>query len=160
MVGRRTWTRCWLATKWTFRNLAYVNTVLRLLRIPAHTRVGSFSVFSPLSTWLAWLCFFDGGCTAYLSTCSRPTCVLPPLLQMEPSRGRALADKFGIRFFETSAKSGSNVKKVFTTITRDIVRRMEGQQTGAAPAAGDGKKGSKKGSKGKGGRHGKKCVIM
>merc|ERR1712216_1888 len=40
------------------------------------------------------------------------------------SRGQALADEFGIRFFETSAKANINVEGGFTTIANDIVGRM------------------------------------
>ena len=40
------------------------------------------------------------------------------------SRGKALADEFGIRFFETSAKLNINVENVFCTIARDITQRL------------------------------------
>eukprot|EP00850_Spirogloea_muscicola_P002780 SM000011S18958 [mRNA] locus=s11:46574:48914:- [translate_table: standard] len=37
---------------------------------------------------------------------------------------RALADEFGIKFFETSAKTNLNVENVFFTIARDIKQRL------------------------------------
>ena len=39
-------------------------------------------------------------------------------------RGQALADEFGIKFFETSAKLNSNVDAAFLSIARDIVERL------------------------------------
>jgi len=38
--------------------------------------------------------------------------------------GRKLADKYGIPFFETSAKSGINVEETFMTIARDIKNKI------------------------------------
>lgn len=66
-----------------------------------------------------------------------------PAPKIEASRGRALADQFGLKFFETSAKTGSGVKQMFTTITRDIVKRM----ARGTDSDGDG-------------RDKKKCTIM
>ncbi|KAJ7520083.1 hypothetical protein O6H91_20G065800 [Diphasiastrum complanatum] len=40
------------------------------------------------------------------------------------ARGQALADEFGIKFFETSAKTNLNVENVFFTIARDIKQRL------------------------------------
>lgn len=40
------------------------------------------------------------------------------------ARGQALADEFGIKFFETSAKTNLNVEQVFFTIARDIKQRL------------------------------------
>lgn len=48
--------------------------------------------------------------------------------QIETSRGKAMAAEFGIPFFETSAKDGTNVKKSFQTIARAVVKRMAGEQ--------------------------------
>jgi Ras-related protein Rab-8A len=50
---------------------------------------------------------------------------------MEDSRkvtydaGKALADEFNIKFFETSAKLNSNVEKAFLSIASDIVERLK-----------------------------------
>lgn len=40
-------------------------------------------------------------------------------------RGQALADEFGIKFFEASAKLNSNVDAAFLSIARDIVDRLK-----------------------------------
>eukprot|EP01083_Nonionella_stella_P161637 529707_1 len=37
-------------------------------------------------------------------------------------RGQDLADEYGIKFFETSAKTDTNVKRAFVSITTDIVQ--------------------------------------
>ncbi|KAG6417972.1 hypothetical protein SASPL_120169 [Salvia splendens] len=40
------------------------------------------------------------------------------------SKGQALADEYGIKFFETSAKTNHNVEEVFFSIARDIKQRL------------------------------------
>eukprot|EP00299_Pterocystis_sp_00344_P010573 c4755_g1_i1.p2 GENE.c4755_g1_i1~~c4755_g1_i1.p2 ORF type:complete len:234 (+),score=42.47 c4755_g1_i1:70-702(+) len=40
------------------------------------------------------------------------------------AQGQALADEYGIPFFETSAKTNQNVEAAFTKITRDIMGRL------------------------------------
>ncbi len=65
-----------------------------------------------------------------------------------------------MKFFETSAKEGTNVAEAFNTLARDVVGKMlatgagEGAAAGGAAgggaAAGDGKKGGDK----------KDCAIM
>ncbi|XP_078445145.1 ras-related protein RAB1BV isoform X1 [Wolffia australiana] len=40
------------------------------------------------------------------------------------SRGQALADEYGIKFFETSAKTNLNVEEVFFSVARDIKQRL------------------------------------
>ncbi|KAK9845901.1 hypothetical protein WJX81_005561 [Elliptochloris bilobata] len=50
------------------------------------------------------------------------------------SKGQALADEFGIQFFETSAKSNVNVDEVFQSIAKEVmVRLRESQQDVAQP---------------------------
>lgn len=39
-------------------------------------------------------------------------------------RGQALADRYGMKFFETSAKTGHNVEKAFNTLAADCVQAM------------------------------------
>lgn len=43
---------------------------------------------------------------------------------VETEEGRRLADKYGIPFFETSAKSGINIEDTFMTIARDIKNKI------------------------------------
>jgi len=40
------------------------------------------------------------------------------------AQGQKLADEYGIKFFETSAKTNQNVEEVFFTIARDIKQRL------------------------------------
>jgi Ras-related protein Rab-8A len=41
------------------------------------------------------------------------------------AQGKALADEFGIKFFETSAKLNKNVDEAFMAIASDIVERLK-----------------------------------
>ncbi|KAB5540787.1 hypothetical protein DKX38_013761 [Salix brachista] len=50
------------------------------------------------------------------------------------SKGQALADEYGIKFFETSAKTNQNVEEVFFSIARDIKQRLSDTDTRAEPA--------------------------
>jgi len=43
---------------------------------------------------------------------------------VETARGQGLADEYGIKFFETSAKSNINVVEAFTAIATDIKKRL------------------------------------
>ena len=47
-------------------------------------------------------------------------------MQVEAARGRALADEYHIKYFETSAKDGSNVSEAFHTIARDVLTDGDG----------------------------------
>uniref|UniRef100_A0A165X021 Uncharacterized protein n=1 Tax=Daucus carota subsp. sativus TaxID=79200 RepID=A0A165X021_DAUCS len=47
------------------------------------------------------------------------------------SKGQALADEYGIKFFETSAKTNMNVEEVFISIAQDIRKRLD--ETGSKP---------------------------
>ena len=70
---------------------------------------------------------------------------------VETARGQALADEYGIKFFETSAKSNINVVEAFTSIAADIKKRLMDNPgaTGGGPQAGGGValKGPKPGEK-------------
>ena len=50
------------------------------------------------------------------------------------SKGQALADEYGIKFLETSAKTNLNVEQVFFSIARDIKQRLADTDTRAEPA--------------------------
>ncbi|CAK7331622.1 unnamed protein product [Dovyalis caffra] len=49
------------------------------------------------------------------------------------SKGQALADEYGIKFFETSAKTNLNVEQVFFSIARDIKQRLADTDPRAEP---------------------------
>ncbi|GAB4824366.1 Ras- protein RABE1c [Ancistrocladus abbreviatus] len=51
------------------------------------------------------------------------------------AKGQALADEYGIKFFETSAKTNLNVEEVFFSIARDIKQRLADTDARAEPAA-------------------------
>eukprot|EP00775_Hariotina_reticulata_P004493 gene4493-4746_t len=44
------------------------------------------------------------------------------------SRGQALANEFGMQFYETSAKDNVNVEEVFTSIAKDVMQRLQQEQ--------------------------------
>lgn len=44
---------------------------------------------------------------------------------MTYEQGKAIADEYGIRFFETSAKMNTNVDEAFLAIASDIVERLK-----------------------------------
>ncbi len=43
--------------------------------------------------------------------------------QVSADEGRALADKYGMAFFEASAKAGTNVENVFLGVGQDIIKK-------------------------------------
>ena len=45
--------------------------------------------------------------------------------QVSRERGEELANEYGIKFLETSAKSSINVEEAFFTLARDIKAKME-----------------------------------
>ncbi|KAF3614842.1 Ras-related protein RABE1e [Capsicum annuum] len=49
------------------------------------------------------------------------------------SKGQALADEYGIKFFETSAKTNMNVEEVFFSIAGDIKQRLAETDARAEP---------------------------
>lgn len=49
------------------------------------------------------------------------------------AKGQALADEYGIKFFETSAKTNMNVEDVFFSIGRDIKQRLSETDSKAEP---------------------------
>ncbi|CAH9125195.1 unnamed protein product [Cuscuta epithymum] len=48
-------------------------------------------------------------------------------------KGQTLADEYGIKFFETSAKTNMNVEEVFFSIARDIKTRLVESDSKAEP---------------------------
>ena len=53
--------------------------------------------------------------------------------KVETTRGQALADEYGIKFFEASAKTNLNVVEAFTSIAIDIKKRLMDQGGGPQP---------------------------
>jgi len=53
---------------------------------------------------------------------------------VDSARGKALADEYGIKFLETSAKNSINVEEAFITLAKDIKKRLidNTENTGAA----------------------------
>ncbi|OWM89314.1 hypothetical protein CDL15_Pgr024059 [Punica granatum] len=51
------------------------------------------------------------------------------------SRGQALADEYGIKFFETSAKTNQNIEEAFFSIAKDIKQRLANSDSKAQPTA-------------------------
>ncbi|KAK4798314.1 hypothetical protein SAY86_030640 [Trapa natans] len=51
------------------------------------------------------------------------------------AKGQALADEYGIKFFETSAKTNMNVEEVFFSIARDIKQRLSEADAKSEPQA-------------------------
>ncbi|CAN1167211.1 Ras-related protein RABE1c [Linum perenne] len=49
------------------------------------------------------------------------------------AKGQALADEYGIKFFETSAKTNLNVEEVFFSIARDIKQRLSDADSKTEP---------------------------
>ncbi|RZC78689.1 hypothetical protein C5167_002900 [Papaver somniferum] len=49
------------------------------------------------------------------------------------AKGQALADEYGIKFFETSAKTNLNVEQVFFSIATDIKQRLAETDTRTEP---------------------------
>ncbi|KAF9288769.1 GTP-binding protein [Linnemannia elongata] len=56
-------------------------------------------------------------------------CDMPDKKVISKDQGQALADEFGIKFLETSAKSNIGVEEAFLSIARDIKKRMIDTQT-------------------------------
>jgi len=45
--------------------------------------------------------------------------------KVDSAKGQAIADEYGIKFFETSAKESHNVEEAFLSIARDIKHRLD-----------------------------------
>jgi Ras-related protein Rab-8A len=57
---------------------------------------------------------------------------------IETARGKGLADEYGIRFLETSAKTGAGVEDAFITLAKDIKKRLIDSTEKALPPEGGG----------------------
>ena len=56
--------------------------------------------------------------------------------RVSAGRGKAMADEFGIPFFETSAKAGFQVEDAFFSIARDCVSKIKAEGAGGAAPGG------------------------
>jgi len=54
---------------------------------------------------------------------------------VDSARGKALADEYGIKFLETSAKNSINVEEAFITLAKDIKKRLIDPEPNPAAAA-------------------------
>ena len=52
-------------------------------------------------------------------------CDLESKRQVSFEEGQKLADHYGVRFLETSAKDSKNVEKTFALITHEIMRQIK-----------------------------------
>jgi len=77
---------------------------------------------------------------------------------VDSARGKALADEYHMKFFEASAKDGTNVREAFYTVARDVVVKMLAGEAAVEGAAGGSAAGGGKGG-GKGGKD-EKCSIQ
>lgn len=90
-------------------------------------------------------------------------------VQVEGTRGAAVAAEYCMKFFQCSAKEGTNVQEAFQTIARDVLAVQAAAEGGAAAAAAASAVdaaaaegvavGSPAGGK-EGGKDGKQCVVQ
>jgi len=59
---------------------------------------------------------------------------------VDSARGKALADEYGIKFLETSAKNSINVEEAFITLAKDIKKRLIDNTDAPTPSAQPGSK--------------------
>jgi len=57
---------------------------------------------------------------------------------IDTARGKGLADEYGIRFLETSAKTGAGVEDAFITLAKDIKKRLIDSTEKPVPPEGGG----------------------
>jgi len=57
---------------------------------------------------------------------------LSELRKVTPGEGKNLADQLGMKFFETSSKTNTNVEEAFLEVAREVVQRFEGHATSSS----------------------------
>lgn len=62
-------------------------------------------------------------------------CDMEETRQVSKERGEKLAIDYGIKFLETSAKSGINVEEAFLTLGRDIMSRLNRKMSDCSPSS-------------------------
>jgi len=60
-------------------------------------------------------------------------CDIPDQRQIDTAKGQAWANQHGLKFFETSAKTGIGVDDAFLTMTREIKRKLDSEDPDAPP---------------------------
>lgn len=74
-----------------------------------------------------------GGGSSVLKIVVGNKCDLAAERVVDAARGSALAAELGVRFFETSAKTGASVDEAFQTLITDVFERAYGVGGAAAP---------------------------
>ena len=86
------------------------------------------------------------------------------LSQVDAARGQEVADAHAFKFYETSAKDGTNVKESFAALAREVVESMIANGTlvppgGAGGGGGGGGGGAAAGAAAAGGEKKKDCAV-
>lgn len=80
--------------------------------------------FANIRRWAAQIAAHGGEGTNRILLGNKADCD-PARRAIDPARGQALADEFGITFMETSAKSGLNVEQAFVSIADAVRLRLQ-----------------------------------
>ena len=84
--------------------------------------VGELSSFQNISNWLGNIEKHSSNDVYRILLGNK--CDVYGRRQIEESKGREFAQQHGIKFFETSAKNNINVNEAFTTVAKDIKKKL------------------------------------
>mmetsp|Transcript_19708 Transcript_19708/g.62484 ORF Transcript_19708/g.62484 Transcript_19708/m.62484 type:complete len:220 (-) Transcript_19708:76-735(-) len=93
--------------------------------------------FNSIRRWAVQIAAYGTEGTDRLLVGNKADCDLQHLA-VDPSRGQALADEYGIPFLETSAKSGQNVQEAFVAIANAVRLRLQSREGPAPPPCSSG----------------------